>query len=495
LTPWLRHFLAEKAFSRIDVFEQRSNVGGVWNYTPETSGDGFSSVPQTDPHIGMEKPVWRDFPKDMSGSNVSNTRKEAAFLSPIYEHLETNIPKPLMGFSDIPFADEFQLFPTHNNVQQYLEEYATDVRSLIHFQTQIIDVRLHKVSLLEGDTTEELWSVKSLHLLTGEINTNIYGAVVVASGHYSTPFVPDIPGLREWNEKFPVSISHSKYYRTPEAFRNKKVIVVGNSASGLDISSQLVSFCEPPLLLSQKSESYLVGGFAQNPNIESVPHISHFDVEDGTIHFSNGRIEHNVDCIVFCTGYLYTMPFLQTLRPNPIGDGSRIENTYLHMLYAPHPTLSFLVLPQKIIPFPLSQAQSAVLARVLSGRLGLPSENDMKSWEEDTISSRGDGGDFHTLKFPKDAEYINMLYDWAVSAPPRDGLEHDGRGKLAKRWGEWEYWARENFPAIRKAFVQRGEERKRVTSLKELGFNFENRQVNGAIPAVKSQPIEQVTGA
>jgi hypothetical protein len=244
------------------------------------------------------------------------------------------------------------------------------------------------------------------------------------------------------------------------------------------------------VLVSQKSESYLAGGFAQNPNIESVPQITHFNPEDKTIVFSNGRVEKDVDHILFCTGYLYAMPFLSTVSPNPIGNGARVEHTYQHLFYAPHPTLSFLVLPQKIIPFPLSEAQSAVVVRVCSGRLGLPSEQEMEKWEASVIDEQGDGGDFHTLKFPKDANYINMLYDWALSAEPHGDLEHAGRGKLPRRWGEWEFWARENFPAIRKAFMQKGEDRKHVYTLDILGFDFENRESN---PVNVRQPGNIVT--
>jgi uncharacterized 2Fe-2S/4Fe-4S cluster protein (DUF4445 family) len=80
------------------------------------------------------------------------------------------------------------------------------------------------------------------------------------------------------------------------------------------------------------------------------------------------------------------------------------------------------------------------------------------------------------LKFPKDAEYINMLYDWAVSVDVRVDLENDGKGKLPKRWGEWEYWARERFPAIRRAFVERGEDRVKVKTLEEIGFDFKTDQ-------------------
>jgi len=250
------------------------------------------------------------------------------------------------------------------------------------------------------------------------------------------------------------------------------VIVVGNSASGLDISSQ-ISPHSKALLLSQKSESYLAGGFASDWNIQSVSQISQLDAENKTVHFSDGRVERDVDSILFCTGYLYTLPFLRDLLPHPIGDGTHVEHTYRHLFYTPHPTLSFLALPQKVIPFPLSEAQSSVLARVYSGRLALPSEKEMEAWEENTIAEQGSGGDFHTLKFPKDAEYINLMYDWAAGAALRDDLEDGGRGKLPHRWGPWEYWARENFPAIRKAFVQRGEKRKHVTTLEEIGFHFD----------------------
>ncbi|KAF2435229.1 FAD/NAD(P)-binding domain-containing protein [Tothia fuscella] len=477
-----KFLLAEKAFTRIDVFEQRNHVGGLWKYTPETSGDGLFAIPQTNPQVGLEKPVW---------TIGEEAGREPTFLSPIYERLETNIPKTLMAFSDKAFPEDVPLFPGHDTVQEYLEEYSKDVISLIKFGTQVQDVQLLESKTNEDSVVEEQWSVETLHLESGKTTKSTYHAVVVASGHFSTPHIPDIPGVSDWNAKYPGSISPSKYYRIPEAFAGQKVVVVGNSASGLDISSQLSSFAKSPVLLSQKSESYPAGGFSQNANIEPNSQISRFNPQDKTIHFSNGRIEHNVDTILFCTGYLYTMPFLQNLSPNPIGDGSRVEHTYQHLFYTPHPTLCFLVLPQKIIPFPLSEAQSSVIARVCSGRLSLPSQTEMEKWEKDTIAEQGEGGDFHTLKFPKDAEYINMLYDWAACAERREGLEGGGHGKLARRWGEWEFWARENFPGIRRAFVERGVGRRDVRGLWELGFDFGKRHERMGL----EQPEGQVTSA
>ena len=48
-----------------------------------------------------------------------------------------------------------------------------------------------------------------------------YDAVVVASGHYAVPFIPVIPGLKEFAARYPGSVEHTKYYRGPEKYRGK----------------------------------------------------------------------------------------------------------------------------------------------------------------------------------------------------------------------------------------------------------------------------------
>ena len=48
-----------------------------------------------------------------------------------------------------------------------------------------------------------------------------FDAVVVASGHYSIPHIPTIPGMVEYDKKYPGRIQHSKHYQTPEQYRNQ----------------------------------------------------------------------------------------------------------------------------------------------------------------------------------------------------------------------------------------------------------------------------------
>lgn len=380
----------------------------------------------------------------------------------MYERLETNIPKPLMRFSDTPFPEHLQLFPKHQDVENYLVQYSRDVQHLIHFQTQVVSVR---------PTLVGKWHVTTSDLLSGQQTTILYDAVIVASGHFAVPYVPAIPGLEDWNAAYPGAISHSKFYRRPENFRNQKVIVVGNGASGLDIGSQIAQYCRQPLLVSQKSESYMSPG--KSAAKLELPPIRRFSTQDRAVEFEDGKVERDIDAVVFCTGYLYSLPFLESLELPLITDGERVEQVYQHLFYIPRPTLSLLALPQRIIPFPVAEIQAAVVARVYANRIALPSVEEMRDWERRTIKENGEGAAFHMLNFPKDARYINELYDWAAEAPLKEGLENDGRGKMGKRWGEWEFWARERFPAIRRAFVERGEERAKVTRLEEIGFDFE----------------------
>lgn len=386
--------------------------------------------------------------------------EHAAFMTPVYERLETNIPRGLMGFSDVDWPEACQLFPKHDDVLAYIKQYAEDVRHLIEFQTQVLNVRQ-----LEGGS----WSVSTQKVRKGarrSVREQIFDAVVVANGHYNVPYIPSVPGIEAWSASYPGVITHSRSYRRPDDYTGTKVIVVGNSASGIDIGAQVATVCKI-LIQSQKSESYL--GSVASPNKLEKPEIVEYIQKDRGVRFADGTVETRIDAILYCTGYFYSYPFLDSLDPPLITTGERVENLYQHMFYRPNPSLAFLVLNQKVIPFPLAEVQSAVIARVFSGRLALPDQEAMKSWEDSVVAEMGNGKSFHVLKFPKDADYINTLHDWALSV---DG-EGKTVGKAPPYWGEKEYWTRERFPAIKKAFQDWGEERQTQRTLEDVGYSFE----------------------
>ncbi|KAJ7868936.1 hypothetical protein B0H14DRAFT_3582689 [Mycena olivaceomarginata] len=62
-----------------------------------------------------------------------------------------------------------------------------------------------------------------------------FDAIVVATGRYNAPNIPNISGLEEWATNFPGSIIHSRQYRRPQPFVNETVLVVGGALSGVEI--------------------------------------------------------------------------------------------------------------------------------------------------------------------------------------------------------------------------------------------------------------------
>jgi thioredoxin reductase len=69
------------------------------------------------------------------------------------------------------------------------------------------------------------------------INNN---SVTGSFRHYSVPYVPEIEGI----EKFKGQIQHSKAYRSAEAYRNLRVVVLGAASSGVDIAMEVAAVAD-----------------------------------------------------------------------------------------------------------------------------------------------------------------------------------------------------------------------------------------------------------
>ncbi|KAL9126488.1 MAG: hypothetical protein Q9217_004470 [Psora testacea] len=450
-----KYLLSEKFFDTIEVFEQRDCFGGIWNYCAADQDDEVS-IPQTNPFQPLEEPKWQKTDVKIGGDGMFRPH----FSTPMYDKLETNLPHSLMKHPDDPSLQEHQLFPTRETVLDYLSNYATEVKNLVKFNTQVTDIR---VTNREG---QDIWLVHIRDLFSNKSREEEYDAVCVANGHYSVPTLPDIKGIEQWNSDNPGVIRHSKFYRNPAPYSNKKTIIVGNSASGIDIAFQVGAVAKHPVLISQRSDSPLT--FAA-PFKEDLPQIQEFILSSSmrrAVRFADGRVETDIDAIVFCTGYYYSFPFLSSLEPSLIETGDRVQHLYKHLIDMYHPTLAFVGLPSKIIPFRTFEGQAAVVARLWSNRLELPSMQEMENWEENLVTERGSGRPFHVLLFPEDFDYHNEMVDWACKA--RDTQ----LGKMPPKWSDQEYWARERLLAIKISFAEKGEGRHNVKSMEEMGFDY-----------------------
>lgn len=53
------------------------------------------------------------------------------------------------------------------------------------------------------------------------IHEQTFDAIIVASGHYHAPRIPDIPGLADAKSKYSARIQHSKYFRNSAGYKDK----------------------------------------------------------------------------------------------------------------------------------------------------------------------------------------------------------------------------------------------------------------------------------
>lgn len=152
--------------------------------------------------------------------------------SPVYPGLETNVDAGAMEYSrekipsirsqwSIERHGEDTPFRHHSVIRQYIEDLFTKKgnANLVQYNTTV--ERAFK------DPVSQKW-VLTLRRTEGLIGSQSdywwsesFDALVVATGHYAVPYIPAIPGLKEFAERYPGSIEHTKHYRGPEKYRGK----------------------------------------------------------------------------------------------------------------------------------------------------------------------------------------------------------------------------------------------------------------------------------
>lgn len=439
-----KYLRAEGTFSEIIIYEQRSSVGGLWHYTPLST---------------QAKPYLHGGTKDAMGLITSELPK---LNTPMYEGLESNLPLIVMQFSDKPFSKS-QLFAKREKVLDYIRDYAEDLLPMLRLEHCVHDIRQ-----AVGSKNHE-WELLVRFKCEDTLQKEQFDAIVVAvNGHTDWPLLPNVAGLNAWSKAHPDSVFHSVSYKNPDAFKDKRVLLVGGGPSGADISRQIASVCKHPLLVAQREVSPY---HTDEPYTRDYPGLTSLDPASRAARFEDGSIERDIDAIMFCTGYTYTFPFLDSLSPK-IED----EPLYQYIFHTAHPNLAFVEMPEKIVPFPLAECQAAIIARIWSGRLSLPPLQEMHDWAESIVKDRGPGRAFYSLTPPIDLHYMNEMYDWCRQASSSSSSSNNSEtmgGKLPKHWNANEWWEREMAAEMKKAFNARGERRLEVHSYEQLGFRFE----------------------
>lgn len=247
-----------------------------------------------------------------------------------YDSLRLFSPAGYSAMPDLPFGGDPQRYPGRDEVAAYLERYAEHLEVDIRTGTTVVSV--------EAVGTEFV-----VHTASGE--TFPAAGVVAASGSFSTPVLPSFPGQAAFGGR----VLHSAHYRRPTDFAGERVAVVGGGNSGVQIAYELAQEAEvllvttaPPAFLPQRIGGrdlhyWLdLSGFDRLPaawlaRVVSGPLV--LDTGDYRQAVTSGRLRrtprfdrfesdslvwtdgtsHDVDSVIFATGYRPSLAYLDAL--------------------------------------------------------------------------------------------------------------------------------------------------------------------------------------
>jgi dimethylaniline monooxygenase (N-oxide forming) len=357
----------------VDCFERGSDLGGLWRYENDNG------------------------------------------LSGAYASLRTNVSRARMQYPSFPMPFSYAEFPGHREMAAYLDAYADafELRELIRFRAT--------VERLELDSGAGWW----LTLDDGSVRR--YRAVVVAIGIFWCPKVPAYPGA------FGGVTIHSHEYRTPGQFEGRRVLVVGAGQSAAEIAVE-VSRLAARTLMAVRSRTHVlprwIGGKPYDTGdidplnripwrlmnfvyglrvarelgptpaswpvgvhrlLEGIPIVSsdllpavlEGDIvvkpaidrlRQDRVHFVDGS-EEMVDCIIYCTGYRTSLPFLSSSLVSANGRDFPLYRRIVPPDIGGLFFVGFVDAPGGLLP--VVEAQGEWVAAVLAGQLPLPTQKRM----------------------------------------------------------------------------------------------------------------------
>ncbi|KAG9518615.1 FAD/NAD(P)-binding domain-containing protein, partial [Aureobasidium melanogenum] len=397
----------------VTIFERGDVAGGVWVYDPRIALE--PSYPATLPSVGdspafdsllksSDRKVRRDSPVDqdsLAAKRLPNS-KDLEILhappGPCYQGLHNNVSTTEMKLRTHDWKPDTPDFVPHEVLATYIQDTAAanKILSAISFRTRIIKV----------EKKENKWEVSTAKLIDqdGEKEVQnavqIFDAVIVASGHYHAPNIPDYLNLKAWKTAFPTRISHSKAYRSPAPFAGKNVLVIGAGVSSTDICRELGGVADKVWQSSRGGEYDLlpsmlpdnctrIGAIANFSPLTSTNELGNGGTLPGSVVLTSNDTITGIHHIILATGYHMSYPFLSHLHadnllPSQASDtvlvttGQVTHNLHKDIFYIPDPTLAFIGVPYHVATFSLFEFQAMAVAEVFAGSANLPGEKEMR---------------------------------------------------------------------------------------------------------------------
>ncbi|WP_460274085.1 NAD(P)-binding domain-containing protein [Celeribacter sp. ULVN23_4] len=344
-------------------FEKQSNWGGLWNYT------------------------WRTG-VDENGEPVHGS---------MYRYLWSNGPKEGLEFADYSFEEHFgkqiASYPPRAVLFDYIEGRVkkANVRDWIRFSSVI---RWVEYDAEKGDFEVTVHDMKE-----DRVYKERFDNVIVASGHFSSPNVPEYEGFAQFNGR----IVHAHDFRDAREFEGKDVLLMGSSYSAEDIGSQCWKYGANSVTTCYRSAPM---GFNWPDNWEEKPALQ--KVEGKTAYFADGTTK-DIDAIILCTGYKHYFPFLPDDLRLKTKNRLATADLYKGVVYNNNPKMFYLGMQDQWFTFNMFDAQAWYVRDIIMDRIEVPADKAVLEADVKERVEREDASDDVKYAINYQAEYIKEL--------------------------------------------------------------------------------------
>ena len=295
----------------------------------------------------------------------------------MYRYLWSNGPKEGLEFADYSFEEHFgkqiASYPPRAVLFDYIEGCVkkAGVRDQIRFETAVRWVQ----------KSDAGFDVTVCDLPNDRTYTESFDHVIVASGHFSTPNVPQFDGF----ESFKGRVLHAHDFRDAMEFAGKDVLIVGTSYSAEDIGSQLWKYGAKTITVSHRTAAM---GYDWPDNWQEVPLLT--KVDGNTAHFKDGTTK-DIDAVILCTGYKHHFPYMPDDLRLQTANRLASADLYKGVAYVPEPNLFYLGMQDQWFTFNMFDAQAWYVRDVIMGRITMP---DLEARKADVVDrvAREDAG-------------------------------------------------------------------------------------------------------
>ena len=323
---------AEKKGEKIPevvCFDKQEDWGGLWNYSWRTGSDQY-------------------------GDPVPNS---------MYRYLWSNGPKECLEFADYSFDEHFKKpipsFPPREVLYDYIIGRVTqgNLKDKVKFNTRVTN------TIYKNNKFEVSYQDKA----NNKIITENFDYVVVSSGHFSVPFIPEYKGMNS----FPGRIMHSHDFRDAEEFRNKDVVVLGSSYSAEDVALQCNKYGAKSVTIGYRHNPM---GFKWPTGMKEVHYLDRLEGKKAI--FKDGT-KQDADVIILCTGYLHHFPFFNEDLKLKTHNRLYPPKLYKGVVWQDNHKLFYLGMQDQFHTFNMFDCQAWYARDVIMEKIKLPNDKEI----------------------------------------------------------------------------------------------------------------------